>query len=49
MSNEREIIEIQNGLMKTIITVYEPEVSRWNRNYSHKAEWYFLWRKELND
>ena len=39
-----EIQKIKNGLTKIIVDAYEPESNRFNRNYSERAEWYFITR-----
>ncbi len=43
LTEPQHIEEMQSKLTKIVIDAYEPESSRWNRNYSDRAEWYFLW------
>ena len=41
-----ELEKMKKDLTKTIIDIYEPESSRWNRNHSDRAEWYFIWKEQ---
>ena len=40
--------ELQQKLKKFVIDTYEPESTRWHRNYTDRAEWYFIWNIELD-
>ena len=33
----------QTDLMEAVIHAYDSPSSRWNRNYTKRAEWYFMW------
>ena len=39
----KEIKQIEKEVTKAIVDCYEPESTRWRRNYTDRAEWYFLW------
>lgn len=42
-----ELKEIASHLTKTIVGYYAPESTRWHRNHSDVAEWYFLWKDKI--
>lgn len=35
--------QMEKDVTKKIIDCYEPESTRWRRNHTDVAEWYFLW------
>jgi len=41
-----ELEKITRELNKVIIGYYEPPTSRWRRNYTDRADWYWVW--EMN-
>lgn len=46
MSEQEELEKIQKDLKKTIIGFYDPPTTRLKRNYTDRADWYFLWSLE---
>ena len=47
MSNQQKLEEIEKSLKKTIVNFYAPRSTRWNRNHTDVAIWYFLWKDEI--
>ena len=41
-----EIWKMRANLEHTIATCYIPESTRWHRNYTDRADWYYLCRLE---
>jgi len=40
---KKALKQIEEDLTKTIVDCYEPESTRWRRNYNDRAEWFFIW------
>lgn len=46
MSEQKELEKIQTDLKNIIIDINAPLSTRWRRNYTDCADWYFLWSLE---
>lgn len=44
MTELQELEKITKDLTTKIIDCYKPESTRWNRNHTAHAEWYFIWK-----
>jgi len=38
-----ELEQMKKELTNQVIECYAPESTRWNRNHTETAEWYFIW------
>ena len=41
-----EVWKMRANLEHTIATCYNPPTTKWHRNYTDRADWYFLCRLE---
>jgi len=42
-----ELEKMQKDLKKHIVNMYEPKSTRLHRNYTDRADWFWLWREDL--
>ncbi len=44
---QEKLKQIEHDLKKTIVDFYAPKSTRWRRNHTDVAEWYFLWKDKI--
>lgn len=42
-----QLEKLTRQLQNHVRDCYEPEITRWRRNYTARAEWFFLWSKKM--
>jgi len=40
---QEELKQIEHDVKKAIVNAYAPESTRWHRNHTDVAQWYFIW------
>lgn len=39
--------QMEHDLKKIFVNAYAPESTRWHRNHTDVAQWYFLWKDKI--
>ncbi len=45
--DQDELKQMEHDLKKIFVAAYAPESTRWRRNHTDVATWYFLWKDKI--